>query len=56
MVRDHHPADRDRQNHRRGLRGVSFAQVRQDDRVVAIDADTSFGTLGVRVDPHATGS
>jgi hypothetical protein len=33
-----------------------FAQVRHDDRVVAIDADTAFGKLGARVDPHATGS
>jgi hypothetical protein len=24
--------------------------------VVAIDADTAFGKLGARVDPHATGS
>ena len=31
--------------------GSSFAQVRHDDRVVAIDADTAFGTLGARVDP-----
>src|SRR5258705_13541430 len=36
--------------------GSSFAQVRHDDRVVAIDADTAFGKLGSRVDPHATGS
>ena len=36
--------------------GSIFAQVRQDDRVVAIDADTSFGKLAARVDPHATGS
>jgi MinD-like ATPase involved in chromosome partitioning or flagellar assembly len=28
--------------------GSIFAQVRQDDRVVAIDADTAFGKLGVR--------
>ena len=34
----------------------SFAQVRHDDPVVAIDADTAFGRLGARVDPHATGS
>ena len=34
----------------------SFAQVRHDDRVVAIHADTAFGTLGARVDPHASGS
>ena len=36
--------------------GSVFAEVRQDDRVVAIDADTSFGKLGSRVDPHAAGS
>ena len=36
--------------------GSIFAQVRHDDRVVAIDADTAFGKLGARVDPHATGS
>ena len=36
--------------------GLSFAQVRQDDRVVAIHADTAFGTLGARVGPRATGS
>ena len=29
--------------------GLSFAQVRQDDRVVAIHADTAFDTLGARV-------
>ena len=33
-----------------------FAQLRQDDRVVAIDAGTFFATLGPRVDPHASGS
>lgn len=36
--------------------GSIFAELRQDDRVVAIDADTSFGKLGSRVDPNATGS
>jgi MinD-like ATPase involved in chromosome partitioning or flagellar assembly len=36
--------------------GLIFAQVRQDDRVVAIDADTAFGKLGARVDRYATGS
>ena len=36
--------------------GSIFAQLRQDDRVVAIDADTSFGKLGSRVDPHAQSS
>src|ERR1700694_321453 len=33
-----------------------FAQLRQDGRVVAIDADASFGKLAARVDLHATGS
>jgi len=33
--------------------GSVFAEVRQDDRVVAIDADTSFGKLGSRIDPNA---
>lgn len=36
--------------------GSIFAELRQDDRVVAIDADTSFGKLGSRVDPKALGS
>jgi MinD-like ATPase involved in chromosome partitioning or flagellar assembly len=36
--------------------GSVFAELRQDDRVVAIDADTAFGKLGSRVDPNATGS
>ena len=36
--------------------GSIFARLRQDDRVVAIDADTSFGKLGSRVDPQAAGS
>ncbi len=36
--------------------GSVFAELRQDDRVVAIDADTSFGKLGSRIDPHAAGS
>ncbi|MDH6195698.1 MinD-like ATPase involved in chromosome partitioning or flagellar assembly [Mycobacterium frederiksbergense] len=36
--------------------GSIFAELRQDDRVVAIDADTSFGKLGSRVDPHAQSS
>ena len=36
--------------------GSIFAQLRPDDRVVAIDADTAFGKLGARVDPHAIGS
>ena len=34
--------------------GSIFAQLSQDDLVVAIDADTAFGKLGARVDP--TGS
>ena len=36
--------------------GSIFAELRQDDRVVAIDADTAFGKLGSRVDPNAAGS
>ena len=36
--------------------GSIFAELRQEDRVVAIDADTSFGKLGSRVDPKAMGS
>ena len=36
--------------------GSVFAELRQDDRVVAIDADTSFGKLGSRIDPRAPGS
>jgi MinD-like ATPase involved in chromosome partitioning or flagellar assembly len=36
--------------------GSVFAELRQDDRVVAIDADTAFGKLGSRVDPQAQGS
>jgi MinD-like ATPase involved in chromosome partitioning or flagellar assembly len=36
--------------------GSIFAHLRQDDRVVAIDADTAFGKLGARIDPHAVGS
>ena len=36
--------------------GSVFAELRQEDRVVAIDADTSFGKLGSRVDPKAQGS
>jgi MinD-like ATPase involved in chromosome partitioning or flagellar assembly len=33
--------------------GSIFAELRDDDRVVAIDADTAFGKLGYRIDPHA---
>lgn len=36
--------------------GSIFAELRQDDRVVAIDADTAFGKLASRVDPAASGS
>jgi MinD-like ATPase involved in chromosome partitioning or flagellar assembly len=36
--------------------GSVFAELRQEDRVVAIDADTAFGKLGSRVDPKAQGS
>ncbi|ULP36964.1 MinD/ParA family protein [Mycolicibacterium rufum] len=36
--------------------GSVFAELRQDDRVVAVDADTAFGKLGSRVDPRAQGS
>jgi MinD-like ATPase involved in chromosome partitioning or flagellar assembly len=36
--------------------GSIFADLRQDDRVVAIDADIGFGELGVRVDPDVVGS
>jgi MinD-like ATPase involved in chromosome partitioning or flagellar assembly len=36
--------------------GSVFAELRQQDRVVAIDADTAFGKLGSRVDPKAVGS
>jgi len=36
--------------------GSVFAELRQEDRVVAIDADTAFGKLGSRVDPKAIGS
>ena len=36
--------------------GSVFAELRYDDRVVAIDAETAFGKLGSRVDPKAPGS
>jgi MinD-like ATPase involved in chromosome partitioning or flagellar assembly len=36
--------------------GSVFAELRQEDRVVAVDADTAFGKLGSRVDPKAQGS
>ena len=36
--------------------GSVLAELRQDDRVVAVDADTAFGKLGSRVDPKTQGS
>lgn len=36
--------------------GSLFAELRRQDRVVAIDADTAFGRLGSRIDPRASGS
>jgi len=36
--------------------GSIFAEFRQEDRVVAIDADTAFGKLGSRIDPNSAGS
>ena len=36
--------------------GSVLAELRQDDRVIAVDADTAFGKLGSRVDPRAQGS
>jgi MinD-like ATPase involved in chromosome partitioning or flagellar assembly len=36
--------------------GSVLAELRQDDRVVAVDADTAFGKLGSRVDPKVQGS
>lgn len=36
--------------------GSIFAELRQEDRVIAVDADTAFGKLGSRVDPKAQGS
>ncbi len=36
--------------------GSIFAELRKQDRVVAIDADTAFGRLSSRIDPHTTGS
>ncbi|QUR69421.1 MinD/ParA family ATP-binding protein [Mycobacterium spongiae] len=36
--------------------GSILAQLRLQDRVVAIDADTAFGRLSSRIDPRATGS
>lgn len=36
--------------------GSVFAELRRADRVVAIDADTAFGRLNSRIDPHAASS
>ena len=36
--------------------GSIFAELRRQDRVVAVDADTAFGRLGSRIDPQASGS
>ena len=36
--------------------GSIFAELRPDDRVVAIDADTAFGKLATRIDPRTSGS
>lgn len=36
--------------------GSVLAELRHDDRVVAIDADTAFGKLGDRIDPRAVDS
>lgn len=33
--------------------GSIFAEMRPEDRIVAVDADTAFGRLGSRVDPNA---
>jgi len=36
--------------------GSMLAELRQEDRVVAVDADTAFGKLGSRIDPKAPDS
>jgi MinD-like ATPase involved in chromosome partitioning or flagellar assembly len=36
--------------------GSIFAELRRQDRVVAIDADTAFGRLSSRIDPRTSGS
>jgi MinD-like ATPase involved in chromosome partitioning or flagellar assembly len=36
--------------------GSILAEMRQEDRVVAIDADTAFGKLASRIDPNTAGS
>jgi MinD-like ATPase involved in chromosome partitioning or flagellar assembly len=56
MLHDHHPADRMGKTTIAASVGSIFVQLRQDGRVVAIDADTSFGKLAARIDPHAVGS
>jgi len=36
--------------------GSLFAELRRQDHVVAIDADTAFGRLSSRIDPRSRGS
>ncbi|WP_272896282.1 ArsA-related P-loop ATPase, partial [Mycobacterium marinum] len=36
--------------------GSLLAELRQQDRIVAVDADTAFGRLSSRIDPTARGS
>ncbi len=36
--------------------GSLFAELRRQDHIVAIDADTAFGRLSSRIDPRSTGS
>ena len=36
--------------------GSILAELRRQDRVVAVDADTAFGRLGSMIDPRASGS
>jgi len=36
--------------------GSVIAELRRQDRVVAVDADTAFGRLGSRIDPRTSGS
>jgi MinD-like ATPase involved in chromosome partitioning or flagellar assembly len=36
--------------------GSLFAELRQQDHIVAIDADTAFGRLSSRIDPRSSGS
>jgi hypothetical protein len=56
VVHHHHPPTRIGKTTVAASVGSIFAQLRQDGRVVAIDADTAFGKLTARVDLHATGS